>query len=259
MSSLFDLTDQVALVTGSGFGGLGGYAAIALAEAGCNVAVADLPSREEDLALTVKKITEKGRQGLPVFLDITDEESVNEAVEQVLERFGKIDILVNFAGAMLRKPTIETSLPEWEEIIDINLTGTFLICKRVGKELLKRSRGKVINIASLYGNMVGPIPEPAYYASKAGVVNLTRGLAAEWGEYNIQVNAIGPGVFYPTNFTKPLKDQPGRLEEMKKRTLLGRLGDPKKDLAGVVVFLASPAADYITGQFILVDGGWSAW
>lgn len=241
VSKLFDLSGQVALVTGAGFGGLGGYAAIALAEAGCHVAVADLPSRKEDLEHTVQEIRKKGRQGFPVFLDITREESIDEAVFKVVHHFGKIDILANFAGKMLRKPTIETSISEWQEIIDINLTGTFLICRRVGKEMIQQARGKIITISSLYGELVGPIPEPAYYASKAGVVNLTRGLAAEWGKYNIQVNAIGPGVFYPTNFTRPLKDQPGRLEEMKERTLLGRLGDPETDLSGVVVFSCFPS------------------
>ena len=259
MTSLFNLKDKVALVAGAGMGGLGAQAAIALAEAGCSVAVADLPSRKEDLLETVKEVEKYTSSCISVELDVSSEEDINQAVDEVLKHFGEIDILVNFAGVMLRKPSIETKLEEWQKVIDINLTGAWLLARRVGKELISQEHGKIINVSTLYSNIVGPIPEPAYYASKAGVVNLTRGLASEWGKQNVQVNCIAPGVFYPTNMTKPLVDQPGRLEQMAERTLLGRLGNPETDIQGLVVFLASDASNYITGQMIAVDGGWTAW
>lgn len=258
MSSMFDLTGKVALVTGAGFGGLGAQSAIALAEAGCKVAISDLPSRESDLQRTIQEMDKHTSEHLSVTMDIRSEEDVNAVVEEVINQFGKINILMNAAGAMLRKPTIDTTLEEWQKIIDVNLTGTFLLARRVGEEMVKQKEGKIINVSSIYSDIVGPLPEPAYYASKSGVVNLTRGLAAEWGKENVNVNCIAPGVFYPTNMTKPLADQPGRLEEMTKRTLLGRLGKPE-EIKGVVLFLASKASDYITGQTITIDGGWNAW
>ncbi|WP_226037522.1 SDR family NAD(P)-dependent oxidoreductase [Aquibacillus saliphilus] len=259
MSSLYDLKGKVAFVTGAGLGGLGAQTAIAFAKVGCDVVVADLPSREQDLKQTVQKINEYSKNSFYVTMDITKENQIDDAITEVIDKFGKLDILVNSAGVMLRKPTFETSLLEWQKIIDVNLTGTWLLARRAGRELTKQGHGKIINFSSLYANMVGPLPEPAYYASKAGVVNLTRGLASEWGKQNVQVNCIAPGVFFPTNMTEPLADQPGRLEQMADRTLLGRLGDPEKDISGVVLFLASAASDYITGQLIAVDGGWSAW
>src|SRR5919202_3338161 len=131
--------------------------------------------------------------------------------------------------------------------------------RRVAREMVRQGGGKIVNTSTLYTNIVGPLPESAYYASKAGVANLTRGLALEWGKQGINVNCLAPGVFYPTNMTAPLAKQPERLEWMRSRTLLGRLGNPEHDLKGVVVFLASPAADYVTGQVIFADGGWTAW
>ncbi|MFC2949712.1 SDR family NAD(P)-dependent oxidoreductase [Virgibacillus sediminis] len=258
MSSLFDLSGKTAFITGAGMGGLGAQSAMALAEAGCKMAVADLPSREEDLHQTMKAIQETGGEAITVPIDVTSEDSVDQAVRTVVDTYGNIDILHNNAGAMLRKPTVDTSLEEWQRIIDVNLTGSWLVARRVGREMLGQNSGKIINVSSLYSNLVGPLPEPAYYASKSGVVNLTRGLASEWGKNNIQVNCIAPGVFYPTNMTQPLADQPGRLESMAERTLLGRLGKPE-EIKGVVLFLASQASDYMTGQLLLIDGGWSAW
>lgn len=258
MSSLFNLSGKVAFVTGAGMGGLGAQSAIALAEAGCKVAIADLPSRKEDLYKTREIIEQHAKESIVVTMDVTKEEDIDDAVTEVIDEFGRIDILLNNAGAMLRKSSIDTTLKEWQHIIDVNLTGTWLVARRVGKEMLQQKQGKIINVSSLYANIVGPLPEPAYYASKSGVVNLTRGLASEWGKQNIQANCIAPGVFYPTNMTKPLAEQPGRLEEMAERTLLGRLGNPE-EIQGVVVFLASSASDYMTGQMLSIDGGWSAW
>lgn len=259
MSGMFDLDGKVALITGAGWGGLGAFSAIALAEHGCKVALADLSSRNTELSDSSDKIRSSSENVMTITVDVTKETDVNAAVESVLNHWGRIDILLNNAGVMLRKSAFDTTVEEWQRIIDINLTGTWLMSRRVGKELVKQSSGKIINISSLYSNIVGPLPESAYYASKAGVVNLTRGLALEWGPHGVQVNCIAPGVFYPTNMTKPLVDQPERLEWMAKRTMLGRLGNPERDLKGAVVFLASAASDYITGQLLAVDGGWTAW
>ncbi len=253
------MKEKVAFVTGAGMGGLGAQSAITLAKAGCHVVVADIADRKQDLDQTLAQINNHSDQSFAVTMDITKEEEIDQAIDQVIARFGKLDILVNCSGVMLRKPTFDTSIEEWQRIIDVNLTGTWLLARRAARHLTEQGHGKIINFSSLYSDMVGPLPEPAYYASKSGVVNLTRGLAMEWGKHNIQVNCIAPGVFFPTNMTGPLAEQQGRLEQMEERTLLGRLGDPKKDISGVVLFLASPASDYITGQKIAVDGGWSSW
>ena len=160
---------------------------------------------------------------------------------------------------MLRKPATETSLVEWQRVLDINLTGTWLLNRAAGRVMIGAGSGKIINFASVYAERVGPVPESAYYASKSGIANLTRSMASEFGTYGIQVNCLGLGVFYPTAMTAPLKDAPETLRWMEERTLLKRLGDPERDLDGIVALLASAASDYITGQVLYVDGGWSAW
>jgi NAD(P)-dependent dehydrogenase (short-subunit alcohol dehydrogenase family) len=258
-TDLFDLSGKVALVTGASAGGLGYHSAVALAEHGADVFVADLENRAADLDQTVAAVQATGRRAAAGYCDVADEAQVDAMVTQALGVFGRIDILVHHPGVMLRKDAFDTTLPEWQRIVDINLTGTWLVNRRVAREMVRQGGGKIVNTSTLYTNIVGPLPESAYYASKAGVANLTRGLALEWGKQGINVNCLAPGVFYPTNMTAPLAKQPERLEWMRSRTLLGRLGNPEHDLKGVVVFLASPAADYVTGQVIFADGGWTAW
>jgi NAD(P)-dependent dehydrogenase (short-subunit alcohol dehydrogenase family) len=160
---------------------------------------------------------------------------------------------------MLRGATLQTSVADWQRVLETNLTGTWLTARAVARDMVSRGYGRIVTTASIYARIVGPIPEPAYYASKAGVANLTRGLAAEWGRGGITVNCVAPGVFFPTQMTQALADDPGRLQEMGQRTLLGRLGDPATDLGPTIVWLASDAAQYVTGQVIYVDGGWTAW
>lgn len=256
--NMFDLTGRVALVTGAAKGGLGHHSAIGLAEAGADVFVSDLESRSDDMSATVDSVRSLGRQAESHPCDVTSEQQVEELVEQASSRLGRVDILVHHSGVMLRKDAIETSLEEWQRIIDINLTGTWLMNRAVAPGMLESGWGRIVNTSTLYSNIVGPLPESAYYASKAGVSNLTRGLAAEWGSGGINVNCLAPGVFFPTNMTEPLRDSPDRLDWMRDRTLLGRLGDPETDLKGVVVFLASEASAYMTGQVVFVDGGWTA-
>lgn len=256
---LFDLTGRVALVTGAAPGGLGYFSALGLAEHGAEVVAADVPSREAELEETCAAVRGVGGSAAMTTFDVSSEAEVDEAVRDVLERQGRIDILVHHAGVMLRRPSFETSVAEWQRIIDVNLTGTWLVARAAARGMVECGAGRIITTASVYADIVGPLPEPAYYASKAGVANLTRGLAAEWGSRGVTVNCLAPGVFYPTQMTQALRDDPGRLEEMARRTLVGRLGDPATDFAGTVVWLASDAARYVTGQVVYVDGGWTAW
>lgn len=256
---LFDLTDRVALVTGAAPGGLGHFSALALAEHGAVVVAADTPARAAEAQTTAAQIRARGGSAGAASFDVTAPEQIEAAIDDVLARYGRIDTLVHHSGVMMRAPSLDTSLEDWQRVIDINLTGTWLVARAAARSMLENRRGSIITTSSVYAAIVGPIPEPAYYASKAGVANLTRGLAAEWGLAGVTVNCVAPGVFYPTPMTQALSDDPGRLEQMTGRTLLGRLGDPATDLAGTVVWLASDAARYVTGQVIYVDGGWSAW
>lgn len=255
----FDLTGRVAFITGAAAGGLGYHSALALAEHGADVFLVDHPSRADDLNQTRDAVSRLGHRVEVGTGDVVDPSQVDATVETAMGHFGRVDILVHHAGVMLRKDAWETTLEEWRRVIDVNLTGTWLVNRRVARAMKATGKGKIINTSTLYTNIVGPLPESAYYASKAGVANLTRGLALEWGPLGITVNCLAPGVFYPTNMTAALAEQPERLEWMRRRTFLGRLGNPESDLRGVVVFLASDAADYVTGQVLFVDGGWTAW
>lgn len=258
-NNLFDLRGKVAVVTGASAGGLGHNSALALAEHGADIFLVDLEDRAGDLKEALATVEATGRRGAVGFCDVSDEAAVDAVVSEALDTFGRLDILMHNAGAMQRKDAFEMTLDEWRRVLDINLTGTWLMNRRVAREMVETGGGKIINVSTVYTNIVGPMPESSYYASKAGVVNLTRGLASEWGKRGVNVNCLAPGVFYPTNMTRPLSENPERLEWMENRTLLGRLGDPERDLKGAVVFLASPASDYVTGQVMFVDGGWTAW
>ncbi|MCD4526565.1 SDR family NAD(P)-dependent oxidoreductase [Nocardioides sp. cx-173] len=238
--SLFDLTGQVALVIGAAPGGLGERASIALADHGATVEVADIA-------------------GAALRVDVTDEASVAALFADVVARHGRVDIVVNAAGVMLRKPYDETTLEEFEHVVRVNLTGTWLVGRAAGQAMTPQGSGRIVNLTTVYAERVGPVPESAYYASKAGVANVTRALAMELGPHAITVNCLAPGVFYPTQMTAALAEDPERLAWFSGRTMLGRLGDPATDFAGPLLLLASPASSYITGQVLYVDGGWSAW
>ncbi|MCD4534343.1 SDR family oxidoreductase [Nocardioides sp. cx-169] len=240
MVSLFDLTGQVALVIGAAPGGLGERASIALADHGATVVVADIA-------------------GSALRVDVTDEASVAALFADVVARHGRVDIVVNAAGVMLRKPYDETTLEEFEHVVRVNLTGTWLVGRAAGQAMTPQGSGRIVNLTTVYAERVGPVPESAYYASKAGVANVTRALAMELGPHQITVNCLAPGVFYPTQMTAALAEDPERLAWFSGRTMLGRLGDPATDFAGPLLLLASPASSYVTGQVLYVDGGWSAW
>jgi gluconate 5-dehydrogenase len=259
--SMFDLSGETVLLTGASRGGLGHFTALALADLGATLVVSDIASRAEDLAATVKAVEERchDTQISAVACDVSNSSDVDALVQQASERMGSVSVLVHHAGVMLRGAAIGTELSDWQRVIDINLTGTWLLNRAVAVGMLAAGRGSIVNTSTLYAQIVGPIPESAYYASKAGVANLSRGLAMEWGPQGVRVNCLAPGVFYPTEMTAPLAASPERLAQMSARTMVGRLGDPEADLAGVVAFLASSASRYVTGQVLYADGGWSAW
>lgn len=256
---LFDLTGTTAIVTGGGHGGLGYHAAVALADLGARLVVSDHPANAAALDRTVDDVRRHGGTCVARLCDVASEDEVEELVAAATAEFGSINALSHHAGVMLRKSAFDTSTEEWNRIVTVNLTGTWLVNRAAARAMVNSGGGAIVNTSSIYANIVGPLPESAYYASKAGVVNLTRGLAMEWAEHDIRVNCLAPGVFYPTKMTAPLAEDPHRLESMAARAMLKRLGRPDEDFAGPVVFLLSSASRYITGQLLHVDGGWTAW
>ena len=194
--------------------------------------------------------------GLPVPADLTVEERLDHLVEAALRTFGRIDILVNNHGTTFRAPAHEYPTAEWDRVMEVNLRSVFLLTTRVAREMIAAGRGgKIINIASLLSEIGVPLVPP-YAASKGAIRSLTKAWAVEWAQYRINVNAIGPG-YFRTEMTEPLFHDPERSRIVMERVAIKRWGDPK-DLKGAVVFLASPASDYVTGQVLYVDGGWLA-
>ncbi len=251
---MFSLKGKVAVVTGAS-SGLGVTFAKALAEVGANVVLA--ARRLDKLNEVADEITRLGVKAKPVQCDVSKPEQVQSLVDETVRTFGRLDILVNNAGVAAMSPATEIPVEEWNRVVAVNLTGTFLCARTAARQMIKKGGGKIINIASIYGAVGDVFPASPYYATKGAVINLTRDLAVEWAPFKVNVNAIAPG-FFPSEMTEGIFKDPHYLEYINKQTPLGRVGDPE-DLKGATVFLASPASDYVTGQTIFVDGGWTAW
>jgi gluconate 5-dehydrogenase len=250
IEKLFDLSGRVAIVTG-GSRGLGAEFAEGLAEAGASVMLC--ARRDEWLAPGLELLRARGFEADAMRCDVSNAADVEAVVHATVERFGKIDILVNNAGVSWGERPETMMLAQWQKVIDVNLTGAFICSRAAGREMLKRQYGRIINIASIagmQGNVNGPY-YAAYAASKAGLMGLTRELAASWGPQGIRVNAIAPGFFHSRMSDSSIAQVESSI---KTNTPLGRVGSPG-ELKGVAVFLASDASNYITGQTIVVDGG----
>lgn len=246
------LVGKVALITGASRG-LGRGAAFALAEAGADVGL--VARTRVNLEPVAEEIKQLGRRVLSVTADVAEPGQVQNMVKEIAHGLGHVDILVNFAGTNWLTSAVEYPLAEWHRILNTNLLGTFLCCQEVAKLMISQGGGKIINTASML-SVIGVPNMPAYAASKGGIVQLTKALAVEWAPYHINVNAIGPG-YYRTDLTRAVYENEKRRTEIVRRIPMGRWGDPE-DLQGAVVFLASAAAEYVTGQVLYVDGGFAA-
>ena len=250
---IFELKNKVALVTGS-TRGLGEVAAMSLAKAGADVAVCG--RSPSDLRRVTASISELGRNAKGFSIDVTDKQTVDQKVEEVLEHFGRIDILVNNAGINHRVSVLEYPEEEWDRVIDTNLKGYLLMAQAVVPQMIEHGYGKVINMSSILG-AVGLPHQVAYAASKGGVDQMTKVMALEWAKQGVRVNAIGP-TYFETELVAQIRDDPERFNFINERTPMGRWGH-LPELEGAVIFLASPASDFITGQTLYVDGGWTIW
>ena len=249
VGDLFRLEASVAVVVGGG-GGLGGAMARGLAEAGAAVAVAD--AAKDRAEAVAGAITAAGGRALALQADVTSAASVERMTEEVEQRLGPVDVLVNSAGITRRRPAVEFAEDDWQRVIAVNLTGVFLACQAVGRRMLERRRGRIVNIASIAGE-IGLAGTIAYAASKGGVVMLTRALAVEWAAQGVRVNAIAPS-WFDTDMGGLIRREPDYAERAMRRVPMGRMGRPD-ELVGAVVYLASEASAMVTGHVLAVDGG----
>ncbi len=252
MTNIFSLEGKTAVVIG-GTSGIGRILSLGLADAGADVIASG--RRQEHVDETATEIKRRGRQTLRLCSDVCNRASLEELWAASLQRFGKVDILINCAGIIKRMPTLTMPEEEWADILNTNLTGTLRACQIFGKHMLERGYGRIVNIASL-NSFVALREVAAYAASKAGVVSLTRSLAVEWSKKGVTVNAIAPGVFR-TALNADLLDNAARGQELLMRTPMGRFGRTE-ELVGAAVYLCSDAASFVTGETLVVDGGFLA-
>jgi 2-dehydro-3-deoxy-D-gluconate 5-dehydrogenase len=250
---MFNLTGRVVLVTGAN-SGIGRAMALGLAKAGASVAVA---GRNQDKnTAVVQELSDLGVAAVSIPADVRDPDSCRAMIDDTVGRLGRLDILVNNAGTNIRKAPETYSLDEWREVLETNLTSVFVACQAAYPHMKRGQRGKIVNIGSMLSIFGAPFAAP-YGASKGGVVQLTKGLATAWAKDNIQVNAVLPGWIDTPLTTQARVDVEGLHDRVLARTPAGRWGMPD-DLAGIAVFLASSASDFVTGVAIPVDGGYSA-
>jgi NAD(P)-dependent dehydrogenase (short-subunit alcohol dehydrogenase family) len=242
---------RTALVTGASQG-LGAAIAVELARCGYDVAVSN--QGVAPLDATLASIEEAGARGVPVKLDLRMQSSIEQAMSAVLDAFGRLDVLVNNAGVTLRKAALEVTPEEWDEVTTVNLTGTFFMCQQMARQLVATDRpGAIVNIASTHGLLGFPM-RSTYGITKAGIIHMTRMLAYEWAGRSIRVNAVAPGTVETPSRAAYFASDPKAREGMLSRVPMRRFGLPA-DVAGAVCYLAGPAADYVTGQTLVLDGG----
>jgi NAD(P)-dependent dehydrogenase (short-subunit alcohol dehydrogenase family) len=251
-TSTCDLTDKVAIVTGGGRG-IGKAIALELARAGASVVVAS--RAEAELEAVAEEIRDAGGAALAVVTDLTVKEQIETLVELTISQYGRVDILVNNAARSYMRPLLEFTEEGWDRIFDTNCKGAFLLSREVARRMIDQGGGRIINITTV-GAERGGVDLGVYHASKAALKMLTMCMAAEWAPYNINVNAVGPGLTR-TEFSRPLWDHPERAQAYLRDVPKGRVAEPE-EIAGAVLFLASDASNFITGQSIYVDGGYLA-
>lgn len=253
-ASPYRLDGQVAFVTGA-TGGLGAAIVLALARAGADVAIADLPKRTAEAHALAASVVALGRRATAIPIDVTSVASIKAAVAMAEDHLGPLEVGVANAGVNIRKPGLDLTEAEWDTVLDINLKGVFFTCQAVGRRMVPRGHGSIIALASQHG-VVATSRSPAYSAAKAGVVNLVRSLAVDWAPCGVRVNAVGP-TFIETDLTREYLSDPVVRADIVSRIPLGRLGTPE-EVAHAVVYLAGPAASLVTGSCLMADGGWTA-
>lgn len=247
---LFDLSGKTAIVTG-GSSGLGEGMSLGLAEAGADIVLVDRDTKTD----AAEKIKKFGREVLTLNADLSDIKVIPMIIEETIKKFGKVDILINNAGTIRRTPAIDYSEEDWDYVMYLNSKTVFFLAQAVAKDMLKRRKGKIINIASLL-SFSGGLTVPSYSASKGAVAQITKALANEWAKFGLNINAIAPGYMVTKN-TEALRKDEVRYKSISERIPMERWGMPE-DLKGAAVFLASEASDYVNGHILLVDGGWMA-
>jgi len=247
----FSLKGKVAMVTGSSKG-LGEAAAMAMAKAGADIAICG--RNREDIDKVVDKVNATGSRAAGFVLEVTSTETVQKGVAAILDHFGRVDILLNNAGTNYRVPVLEYPEEEWDRVINTNLKGYYLVAKAVVPRMIENGYGKVINMSSILGR-IGIINQLAYASAKGGVEQMTKIMAIEWAKLGVRVNAIAP-TYFETDMVKQIRNDKERFDFINTRTPMGRWGH-LEEIEGIVVFLASPASDFITGQSIAIDGGWT--